>query len=424
MIAFLHKIYSHLRTSQYLRNLFTLTSGVGISQLIPLFLLPILTRFFSPEDFGFFAFVMAIIQIIAISSTLRLEMAVVLPKKHKDAALLCFAAILFLSFFTIIFTILLFLLFNKTLLFKGFSYSHWVVYFIPLGVFFLGLYNILYSWNNRLELYKKMSYSHITHSLISTPSSILFFLLSFKSIALIIGQIVGRIFACIALCSNLYSTINQNSQDHIYSQMIALIKQYKKFILYETPHAILNFFSQKYIIIVFTYFFTFSSVGIFDLADKIIGKPLGIISNSFKTVFYKRLTTTKDHITLFTKSISLTVFVSLTLILPLYILPQNIFISFLGDQWNDIGIYIKLICPLFFSRFVFNVVTPTISYTLKNHYLLIWQIIYVIMLLVLFTIIQDMQVERVLFIYSFFGAFMYACLGLLSYILIRKHMNS
>ena len=88
MIEFLNKIYSYLRTSQYLRNLFTLTSGIGVSQLIPLFLLPILTRFFSPEDFGFFAFVMAIIQIMAISSTLRLEMAVVLPKKHKDAALL------------------------------------------------------------------------------------------------------------------------------------------------------------------------------------------------------------------------------------------------------------------------------------------------------------------------------------------------
>ena len=41
--GFFREIYR----SQYFRNLFLLSSGVGFSQLIPLLLLPILTRFFS-----------------------------------------------------------------------------------------------------------------------------------------------------------------------------------------------------------------------------------------------------------------------------------------------------------------------------------------------------------------------------------------
>ena len=53
-------------------------------------LLPILTRFFSPTDFGVLAVYMAIVQLLAISLTFRLEMAVVLPKKDLDAALLQF----------------------------------------------------------------------------------------------------------------------------------------------------------------------------------------------------------------------------------------------------------------------------------------------------------------------------------------------
>ena len=71
-----------------------LTTGVGFSQLIPLILLPILTRYFSPEEFGFLAIFMAITQLIAIASTFRLEMAVVLPKKDTDAAILCLTAFL------------------------------------------------------------------------------------------------------------------------------------------------------------------------------------------------------------------------------------------------------------------------------------------------------------------------------------------
>ena len=90
MINWFKKTYSEIINSQYLKNLFVLTSGVGFSQLIPLLLLPMLTRYFSPADFGVFALFMAIIQLLTIPMTLRLEMAVVLPKKDTDAALLCF----------------------------------------------------------------------------------------------------------------------------------------------------------------------------------------------------------------------------------------------------------------------------------------------------------------------------------------------
>ena len=422
MMRFLDILIMELKSSQYIKNLFTLTSGVGLSQLIPLFLLPILTRYFSPQDFGFFAFVMALIQLMAIISTLRLEMAVVLPKKNNDAALLCLISIVFLFFFTIVFSLLLFFL-NKILPISDFDYPSWLIFFIPLAVFSLGIYNVLYSWNNRLELYHKMSYSHIGHSLISTPSSIIFFFLSLKPVALILGQIVGRLFACIFLFSNLVSTLRKISKDSMFPQIIYLIKKYKKFIFYDTPHTILNFFSQKYIIIIFTYFFTFKAVGLFDLADKIIGKPLGIISNSFKTVFNKRLTTTTNQISLFKRSLILTICVSLLLILPLYLLPNKLFVSLLGNQWEDVGLYIKLICPLFFSRFVFNVITPTILYTLKNQYLLIWQFSYTFVLFILFTLIRDVELEKVLIFYSIFGAFMYACLGLISFLLLKKHIR-
>ena len=421
MIKFFKEIYR----SQYFRNLFLLSSGVGFSQLIPLLLLPILTRFFSPEDFGLFALFMAIIQLLAISTTLRLEMAVVLPKKNTDAALLCLMSLIALISFSIFFFFFLFILHKSGVLIALFSFSdfYWLVYLIPAGMFLLGFYNILYSWNNRLELYKNMSYSHIAHSIFSTPSSILFYFLNLKPIGLILGQIIGRVIACVFLLTDLLNTLKLINRNDILKSIFCLLKTYKKFILFETPHAVLNFFSQKYIILVFSTLFGLFTVGVFDLADKIIGKPLGVISTSFKTVFYKRLTTAKDQLTLFKKSMVLTSVISLLLIIPFYIIPDNIFILFLGPEWIDVGKYIQLICPLFFSRFVFNVVTPTISYTFKNHYLLIWQIIYVFLLILLLAIIKNMNVEEVLFIYSMFGAFMYTCLGYIAFIVLKKYIK-
>ena len=63
---------------------------------------------------------------------------------------------------------------------------------------------------------------------------------------------------------------------------------------------------------------------------------------------------------------------------------------------------------------------PSISYTLQNHYLLIWQFLYLFLLIFLFWFMQYQSVEDVLFIYSLFGAFMYLMLGFVSYFVLRN----
>mgnify|MGYP001217021060 CR=1 FL=1 len=432
MINFLKNIYIELRNSQYLKNLFILTGGVGFSQLIPLLLLPVLTRFFTPVDFGVFALFMAIVQLLSIVMTFRLEMAVVLPKKDVDAALLCLMSFLLVSGFSFITLLMVIICYNMDFFFPVMSMLTTipesimlaVLCLIPVGVFFLGCYNILYSWNNRLECYKKMTYSHLIHSFISTPGAILFYFSSLSSVGLILGQIIGRFMACFVLLTSLLKHIPLSfSLSHL-ERCKFLLKEYRRFIVFETPHTILNFISQKMIIAFFTILFGFFTVGVFELADKIIGKPLGIISNSFKTVFYKRLTTAKDKLLLFKKSILLMTFISFFLTAPFYVIPDQFFIFLLGSEWSDTGKYIQLICPLLFSRFIFNVTVPSISYTLQNHYLLVWQTIYLISLLILFWFLHDLSVENVLLLYAIFGAMMYAVLGFVSFVALKNHIKN
>ena len=96
MKRMIQNTYSELRKSDYFKNLVLLTTGVGFSQFIPLLLLPILTRFFTPYDFGVLAIFLALIQLISLTSTFRLEMAILLPKKDTDAAILCLKSFFFL----------------------------------------------------------------------------------------------------------------------------------------------------------------------------------------------------------------------------------------------------------------------------------------------------------------------------------------
>ena len=71
--------------SEFSRNILTLMTGTTISQAIPISISPILTRIYTPEDFGVFALFLAITTIIGSFSNGRYELAIMLPENDEDA---------------------------------------------------------------------------------------------------------------------------------------------------------------------------------------------------------------------------------------------------------------------------------------------------------------------------------------------------
>ena len=78
-------MFKKLLKSEFSRNVMTLLTGSVIAQFIPLLLTPILSRLFSPEEFGLFAFYISIITLFSAIATGRYELAILLPKDDKKA---------------------------------------------------------------------------------------------------------------------------------------------------------------------------------------------------------------------------------------------------------------------------------------------------------------------------------------------------
>ena len=74
--------------NSFIKNVVTLVAGTSIAQLIPILISPILTRIYSPEDFGLYAILIAISSICAIGSCLRYESAIVQEKDSNNAIVL------------------------------------------------------------------------------------------------------------------------------------------------------------------------------------------------------------------------------------------------------------------------------------------------------------------------------------------------
>ena len=83
--------------SDFVKNVITLVTGTALAQAIPLAVSPILTRIYSPEDFGILALFLGISSVFSVVVTGRYEFAITLPLKDEDARpilwLSCFLSI-------------------------------------------------------------------------------------------------------------------------------------------------------------------------------------------------------------------------------------------------------------------------------------------------------------------------------------------
>lgn len=415
--------FNKLVSSSFLRNVITLSAGMGLASFISFCFLFILTRLFTPEEFGKWDVFMRIIQLVAILFTLRLEMTIVLPKDQKEATKVSLLSLVILSLLSFLSLIIFFLFHDYFNSLIGNPFDSWWLILIPLGGFFLGFYNILLNWNSRFENYKKISKSNVVHSSVSSPlSAVLYFLGLSSALGLILGQIFARVIAVYFLIHNFFSEIKKIKFSEFLNSSKNLIKKYKSFPLFEIPQSLLQRFSNDIIFYFTAFTFGGATVGILSVSEKILAKPLNIISESFKVAFYQRLTIEKNKTTFFLKSVLGMFFFGVLAVCLIYFIPVDAFKFLLGDNdWVKVGLYIKIISPLVLSRFVFVMASGAIAYRLKNHITLLWRILYCVLLIILFSCIKWDSDEELLLIYSILGALMYLFLGILSFFVLKNN---
>ncbi|QLK87927.1 hypothetical protein E3U36_07160 [Arsenophonus endosymbiont of Aphis craccivora] len=67
--------------TEFARNVVTLMTGTTIAQAIPIAISPLLTRIYTPKDFGVLALFISIIAILGSIANARYELAIMLPEK-------------------------------------------------------------------------------------------------------------------------------------------------------------------------------------------------------------------------------------------------------------------------------------------------------------------------------------------------------
>ncbi len=345
-----------LPKSEFTKNVLTVMTGAGMAQAITLVFSPILTRIFTPEEFGVFYLFSSLADILFIPATGRYEMAVLVPKKEKEAANTVWAAGIIATFFSILLLIIVFLFNQKIGIWLNEPKIGKWLYLLPPTIFIRGWLMSFHYWQNRHKRFKIITGGKIAESTINVSSRIGMGLLQFGTGGLIVGTLLARI----GTLGMYVFSILKNDKKYFSAPQISEIKQqvhhFKHFPKDMVPAGLFHTSATQLPPILINYLYTATVVGHFGFMNRIIRTPLSVIGKSFEEVFKQKASEELRDFgnckKIFYSTLKKLGAIAFVPFLIFYFIAPYIFEFVFGEKWAIAGTYAQIFTLPLFINFI------------------------------------------------------------------------
>lgn len=266
----------------FYKNFLIMLKGSVLAKIIPIAIMPLLTRIYEAEAFGKLALYLSIISILTVISTGRYERAILIPKQLKASYSLAALSIVLSAM-----TMGLLLVIIAAAVYVGLGsdlYSQFGIYlyFIPLLAFLSAFQRSVTSLLNRLKMYQFITFTVIFLSTIQVASKIA---LSFVDIhtGLIAATVLANLFLIlyVSYALKISRFFKHQTIKTLWNSFRQYLNQPRYLLLADTVNAI----SIQLPLILTSYLFDLKTVGFLSLAISITSLPASFISNSISSVF-------------------------------------------------------------------------------------------------------------------------------------------
>ena len=379
--------------------------GTSVAQAIPIAISPILTRLYSPEDFGVLAMFLAITMTLGSVANARYEVAIMVLRTDDDAINIAALSVIISPFFSIILLFPAVLLNSQLTSFLGNEEIGFWLYLVPAVVWLTGLFNVLNYLNIRNCQYRDIAKASVYKSLVMAIFQILIGVVKSGVSGLIVGQVMSDIAANYQLSKNVirYYCLSGIRLKKLY----ALGKKYKDYPLHNTPATLLDNAALQMPFLLLPKLFSLVVGGQFLLAQRMVGLPSSLISKPISQVFFQTMTEKNNNGEKTLPFLKLTLkrlfLIALPITIAVYIVSPFLFRIVFGEEWTFSGTIAQYIVIAFFIRFIVSTVSPVFSVSDNLKIGAAWKYLYFIStgLIFLYSFLSSMNLENFLILFVF-----------------------
>lgn len=367
-----------LPKSQFARNVITLMTGTALAQALPIAITPILTRMYTPDDFGVFAVYIAICSILAVLVTGRYELAIIVPE-HDEDAINIMALSIGLSFIISFFLLIVVLLAGNEIaaLLGSASIASWL-YLVPLTTLVMGCYQSLNYWVNRRSHYKRMATSRVLQTASSSTVQLSTGVLKVGSLGLIFGQFFGQLISVIFLAKSIFSQEKEQVLKINKKKIYEVVSRYNNFPKYLIVAHGFNTGSSQSPVLLLSSLFATSVSGLYMLTNRVLSAPIALVASAIGEVFRqqasKEYAQTGQCKVIYLQTIKKLILLSFIPFTILFVFSEEIFSLVFGSEWTEAGVISKILMPVFFLRFISSPLSSMFMIAEAQKFDLYWQI--------------------------------------------------
>lgn len=346
-----------LLENKFVKNIAMVTSGTAFAQILTIAMSPIITRIYPPQEYGILSVYVSVLMLLSIGASLDYQKAIPIAKDNHSAYNLIAGAFLILLSFFVVLSILFFLFGEQVINLLNSDGLIDYIYLIPLGVLFLGGYNIILHWSLRAKDFKTVTRTKVTQSIAANFSSVGLGLMGIGPSGLILGHIIGQSGGISRLSSPLIKNRKEFTKSLKWTEIKKVLIRYIKFPLYSAPSNYVYTAGSQAPVIILTVGFGTTVAGIFGLANSIVSLPISLLAMSVSQVFYSEAASIGKKNPAEIKNLSQSLAIKLALI---GLTPLLIFVIFgpwlfsfvFGESWYDAGVYARVLAFVAYAHFI------------------------------------------------------------------------
>ncbi len=342
-----------------------LVGVTGVAQAVALFATPLLTRLYTPSDFGVLAVFMALLTVGFVIVTLRYDQAIVIPSASRDAA-----AVLIVSLVSVFVTSLVVLALLLGLrgplgdMVGEPSLATWIL-LLPLALVGAGTYQTLVSWAVRERQVSLIGRTKVSQSTSQVGVQLAAGTLSAGPGGLLIGLVVGRAVGSARLARRLLRDDALRPWPR-WTEARAAAVRFRRFPMLGAPAALCNSVAVELAPLILVARFGPITAGLFLAGNRMVGMPINLVGQSVSQVYSGRFgealrTRPRDLAPLFRRSSRMLVVLGAVPAFVLLMAGPELMSLVLGEEWREAGVYARYLAPMFWAQLAVFPLEPSLG---------------------------------------------------------------
>lgn len=375
-VSRMHLIWERARNSYFVRDVLMLSGGTGVAQLIALAVLPLLTRIYSPEDFGILTLFISITTMLSVFTSFNFELMIMLSRTHRSASQLIWLILTLSSAVAVVITLIAVFFRHRISEFLGAPQLADWLFALPALMVCTSSYQALRYWKMRLSQFAVVSRSMVARSLTFAVSAPLFGFIPFaprQGCALLMAFILSEFVKTAVLVKNLrYRELSPANR----TRMGAVGRRHGPMALTTALSTWMGLVYDRVPDFMISSFFGASTLGLYGMVERIVAAPSRLVSKAIGDVYRQRASVLHrsqgqfDRLTL--NTIAVTALISSAPFLLGIVYAPKLTSLLLGAQWEVAGHYASILMVGEFFAFVMTPIDDAALIVGAKRFIFLW----------------------------------------------------